>query len=325
MNDTKLNKRKGVSLDINCLCGANTELHRQLSKTNYVDLESTAPLFPGFYNSHIEFDEGNMEWTLFNNPDEIDKELKEYILDNYSAFTDYTMYQDDISKIWFDTIMQKIKETKDFGLCHLIKKAEFKELDIPREFNFNTDRAFGVYTVDFNGLLKVFINHDNTAKYLKDNFTSYDGFWSHTPNNVSCWTEWAYKNAELSIGVMVEFLLGESQEVNENSNLTDDITNATMEAFSSNNSTSEYIDYKAFAKNINESDELKLTEELDGFWSNIESIESFQGGNTFDQLITGNGFLVIDPDEQHISEFIDDSGLYKTTANKVTINNTIQR
>lgn len=56
----------------------------------------------------------------------------------------------------------------------------------PREYNFSTDSLDIDITIDlekFNSTLESLKNDQEFDKFLHDNYTSYDGFWSWTPNN----------------------------------------------------------------------------------------------------------------------------------------------
>lgn len=73
----------------------------------------------------------------------------------------------------------------------------FEEMTSPREYNFETDRLFA--TMPAAAVAKLWRmsradGHKMLAKYLKDRFTSYDGFSSHYRNTLDAWpsrpSEW---------------------------------------------------------------------------------------------------------------------------------------
>lgn len=67
---------------------------------------------------------------------------------------------------------------------------EFEELTSPREYNFETDRVF--VSVPLSVVAALFTEsekdgHNHLAETIKDNCTSYDGFFSYYPNNLGAW------------------------------------------------------------------------------------------------------------------------------------------
>lgn len=68
-----------------------------------------------------------------------------------------------------------------------IKSVKVVGTTSPREYNFATDQVDLEIDLDVKELYR-YLTKDNNEKefekYLEDNFTSYDGFWSWTPNNL---------------------------------------------------------------------------------------------------------------------------------------------
>lgn len=60
----------------------------------------------------------------------------------------------------------------------------FDEMTSPREYNFATDRIFcQVPRTQIDDIRKSVEKHKDWQQYIKDNFTSYDGFWSNYEND----------------------------------------------------------------------------------------------------------------------------------------------
>jgi hypothetical protein len=69
--------------------------------------------------------------------------------------------------------------TEEFGKEYELD-LEYVTMTSPREYNFQTDRIFAnVSAEQFNIKVRVFAeNHPDWAEYIRDKYTSRDGFWS---------------------------------------------------------------------------------------------------------------------------------------------------
>lgn len=93
---------------------------------------------------------------------------------------------------------------------------EFKEVISPKEYNFTTDRLLAA--INYSELT---ILHDIAFKerlhgfseYLKDRFTSYDGFYSYYPSDVRSWIDHSLREWDHNqTGALLDFLV--SKELN---------------------------------------------------------------------------------------------------------------
>lgn len=82
------------------------------------------------------------------------------------------------------------KEAAELLACDLdqdqeiIKESRFVALHSPRFYNYETDKIECELDLDWPALLAwTKQNLDSFDEYLKNNFTSRDGFWSFVPNN----------------------------------------------------------------------------------------------------------------------------------------------
>lgn len=93
----------------------------------------------------------------------------------------------------------------------LIQRIDFVELDSPQFYNYRTDRLVLSVDVDADGLEKYcFEEHaEQFAKYLKENFTSYDGFHSFIRNTLVGFKEQYVEEDKTGrcLDVMIEFYI----------------------------------------------------------------------------------------------------------------------
>lgn len=132
-------------------------------------VETYLPIFPGFYNSYIDSD------------NEIENFLYSENLEYDQIKFDFKAWQIDCS---FYACKFIEKELKDFGVLSV----EFQELISPKFYNYGTDSVNCKIEIDIQKISNYF--HDNLnqfEKYLKDNYTSRDGFISHYSNNANDW------------------------------------------------------------------------------------------------------------------------------------------
>lgn len=85
---------------------------------------------------------------------------------------------------------------------------EFVELTSPREYNFSTDRIFAKVPIEqINKIRKEVEAHEKYPEYIKERFTSYDGFISFYSNDYNG-EEWTREVLdECQYGVILDFYL----------------------------------------------------------------------------------------------------------------------
>ena len=125
----------------------------------------------------------------------------------------FDKYQRDLCKEWIDLVKHQL----EFATGNVIKKISTRnfELNSPKEYNFTTDKL--IVNVEFRlRALEHWCLKDKPeefSKYLKENYSSYDGFISFTPNSIDAFKEKyfnEYKTFEERernnlINVMLEF------------------------------------------------------------------------------------------------------------------------
>ena len=168
-----------------------------------IQLEINFPLFEGFYNSYLDLSENievgeGEDYTM--NKEQLDE-------------IDWKKTNENVSKFYLNYFKDELSDFfKSIGVLSL----EFIKVDSPKYYNYSTDKL--VCNIEINK--DVFVhelrkyNLDNWEQFLKDNFTSYDGFISFYPNNPKEWTELIQQNFDID-NIIVETLLQFYLEQNE--------------------------------------------------------------------------------------------------------------
>ena len=171
-------------------------------KTKYY---TTSSQFHGFYES--DYFHSDMEYDYNNLMENSMPKGKHYEL---TKFNDYQKY---LCKEWIDLVKYQL----EFATGNVIKKISTRnfELDSPKEYNFTTDKL--IVNVEFRlRALEHWCLKDKPeefSKYLKENYSSYDGFISFVPNSIYAFKEKyfneykTFKERERNnlINVMLEF------------------------------------------------------------------------------------------------------------------------
>jgi hypothetical protein len=173
------------------------------------NIESFLPVFNGFYGTHFE-------------PDEESTIESPYTWDDYEF--DYVGYRTNVSLACCDAIENKLN---DIGIKGVTIK--YQNLSSPREYNFANDsinvkykltdtavKAINSYLID---------NKEAFTTYIKNRYTSRDGFMSWHSNDANDWlNDKLSDKKELShaFGAVLEFIF--ENEGYEAYNLYEDIT-----------------------------------------------------------------------------------------------------
>jgi len=171
-------------------------------KTKYYTTHSQ---FEGFYESN--YYHSDMEYNYNNLVDDSLPKGKHYEL------TKFNDYQKALCREWIDLVKYQL----EFATGNVIKNISTRkfELDSPREYNFETDKL--IVNVEFRlRALEHWCLKDKPEKfneYLKENYSSYDGFISFMPDSINAFKEKyfnEYKTFEERernnlINVMLEF------------------------------------------------------------------------------------------------------------------------
>ena len=169
--------------------------------------------------------------TLMNNDQRIFCGLYESVL--YNSDTDYYLAEaladeDTPSKVEVDYDFNKftkvageacVDSLNDELYAHdVITNMDYVGMSSPRYYNYETDKV--LIDVDYNFIKLVkYCRHTNKDKfnqYLRDNYTSYDGFISFVENSVEGFfaKDWFNSHKNMAISVMIEFYLTNEIDLN---------------------------------------------------------------------------------------------------------------
>lgn len=171
-------------------------------KTKYY---TTSSQFEGFYESY--YCNSYMEYDYNNLMEDSTPKGKHYEL------TKFDDYQKALCREWIELVKHQLESATG----NVIKKISTRkfELDSPKEYNFTTDKL--IVNVEFRlRALEHWCLKDKPEKfneYLKQNYSSYDGFISFTPNSIDAFKEEyfnkykTFKEREYNnlINIMLEF------------------------------------------------------------------------------------------------------------------------
>lgn len=153
-----------------------------------IEIPSYLPLFRGFYNSLYE-------------PDFCEEEEA---ADNF----DYKAYYLEASKL----ITKQIESSLQDILGDKIE-LHFEDLISPKYYNYSTDTINVNYILDTNTLLLINsylkLNKSKFSTYLKENYTSYDGFMSFHSTDVKEWSNITENSGDIEhkFGSVLNFIL----------------------------------------------------------------------------------------------------------------------
>jgi len=139
-------------------------------------IKTFLPVFSGFYNTIWEF---NYSQALYNiNETRAENNLSPINWDNIEV--NNLEYENEMSKSFCDVL--------ENTLADYVEKITFENLYNPETYNFKNN-SINCIIEPKTDIIKEFIykNKDAFCEYLKQNYTSYDGFMSHYSNRFSEW------------------------------------------------------------------------------------------------------------------------------------------
>ena len=148
-------------------------------------IETWLPVFPGFYNTIFEPCKDMEIESLYEARKENGFPDDTIGFEHYKF--DYTEYEQQIAKNCCKAIETELKDNK------LVDSIKFESVQSPREYNFENDSincTISISDENIKAIVNLLLeNKELFAKYLKDNYTSYDGFISFFPNELDKWLE----------------------------------------------------------------------------------------------------------------------------------------
>jgi hypothetical protein len=169
------------------------------------------PFFPGFYESDLE----NSDTSYWAIKEELEYYQNDYAYDNpdeqaiYTQLTkddlefDYAEYEKDVRDAWVKSFRSRVPE--------FVLSVEDVEMTSPKYYNFETDRVWADVELrdDWMDAVREFMveNADWLRDRIKEDWTSYDGFWSFVPNNVDKFEYEYYNKGERHKDMLIDIML----------------------------------------------------------------------------------------------------------------------
>lgn len=149
-----------------------------------IKVDTWLPVFSGFYGTCWESD--SMEEMEIQNINDNRKEKNLPSIDYDAIDWDYEGYRQDVCQSVTDAISGDLES---LGMVH---NTVYQKLNSPREYNFANDSIDVQFILTGKNVanIKKYLKDHKTefSKYLKERYTSYDGFFSHYSNAIEAWT-----------------------------------------------------------------------------------------------------------------------------------------
>ncbi len=144
-----------------------------------IKVETYLPIFTGFYESVFSPTE-DMEIDYINEERE-NKGLSKIEFDQFEF--DYDSYETDVAHCCCSFIESELSQ--------YVEGVNFQLINSPKEYNFATDSIHVEIELNeekIENIKKFIFEHSNEfAEYIRDRYTSYDGFMSYYSNNPLDW------------------------------------------------------------------------------------------------------------------------------------------
>ena len=174
-------------------------------------LEFKLPFFPGFYESWLLsrsdlecdlencsdqelqeiYDDEFLEWNKLEDKGQFGEYLADHVGFDFYSGKPFNEACKMVSKYCFDEFFEDFLNSYDKEQLG-IKSFEFEELTSPKEYNFSTDRVFGVIELNLTQFKKtmtklILDNKDKFQELLNNRHRSRDGFYSFYDHNLESW------------------------------------------------------------------------------------------------------------------------------------------
>ena len=170
-------------------------------------VQTFLPVFNGFYNTLFEdIIDNAVDYAIEYHNEQKNTDL---VYDDFNF--DFITLQNEICKDAVSKIEEKLNE---IGInCTII----YENLVSPKYYNFINDSInIEINFKKFSQVIEILNqNFDSFSQYIKDNYTSLDGFISSYSSNASDWMEDLREDAENEahkVGAVLDFILQEIEE-----------------------------------------------------------------------------------------------------------------
>jgi hypothetical protein len=135
------------------------------------------PVFSGFYN------------TIWDDNDDYELDEEKFTDEQKEEYYRSDLYYDNVKDYEHSVVSSFIKELTDkLKEGKFVKSIEFEKIVSPKEYNFTNDSVNVIIDINTDICMKYIVdNKESFSKYLKDHYTSCDGFWSHYSNDYDTW------------------------------------------------------------------------------------------------------------------------------------------
>lgn len=158
---------------------------------------NSCDIFPGFYESILYNSDSEYYFNEMMNDED---QKTEYELKDFEGFTS------EVSKKAADLLHEAIVFEDS-----IIQSIDFEALSSPRFYNFETDKLILKIKLDQRKLELYCFRQEKTAfdEYLKENFTSRDGFCSFIANNINAFKDQYIEEnkKDRTLDIMIEFYI----------------------------------------------------------------------------------------------------------------------
>ena len=158
-------------------------------------IETFCPLFPGFYGTIFEPSEEN-EIQFWNQENGTDLSYDDFEFD-------YDDYRDRVARAFVNSFESNFQDI-------IPSDIKYQSISSPQYYNFSNDSINIEVEFDFARFMKIVNeNKENIREYIRENYTSRDGFNSFHSNNVEDWCdkEYVLENESHRVGALMEALL----------------------------------------------------------------------------------------------------------------------
>jgi hypothetical protein len=141
-------------------------------------IETYCPLFPGFYNTIFEPNEDN-EIEYHNQENDTDLSYDDFEFD-------YADYRERIASTFVESFEINFQDIMPV-------KIDYQSISSPQYYNFSNDSLNIEVDLDFDKFMQIVNeNKEELREYIRENYTSYDGFNSFHSNDIEDWCDPEY-------------------------------------------------------------------------------------------------------------------------------------
>ena len=247
-----------------------TNILEKINTEDLIKVETYCPCFTGFYGTSLgEID--IEEDYVFDNAYKVNSNILSKVMDIIQNKTDYTKLQEGISQQvvdYFNILFEQ--DNKEIVFT-------YQSLSSPRYYNYSND-SINIEITSTKQFLKELEEYINTninkfSSYIKERYTSYDGFSSFYSNDYKEWLTYLNKETlesnEHYLGTFLEFYFAE-----EYNDISEDMYDYCHEQCIGNGFAFECVDWEAVRKELNEFYDIEIdSEEKMGNFS--KALENF--------------------------------------------------